>query len=242
MVASVRFHEFTFRTGSGLQDVTIPGAGTCKGYIIFHSNGQTNGTEVRSCAMSVAMAGTDGTSHAVSYTDTDNRATTELSSVEDAVLMRSLGPDTSGDINCNHDSFITDGFRFEVFANANRAEPAKAMIFYGDDINCIVGELTTSATDDAEVTASVAQQSDLLIVAGRNIASQAAIDAAHSFGVASKIGAAITQAGMSYQGEDGVPTSNVVNAVSSSRIGLLFDFAGSVAPTAWEVTTMSRVV
>ena len=244
MAASVRTTDFTWPTGLVDVDITIPGAGAvgpCVGFIFMFGNGTVNGTEGPGSSFHVGFGKDVGANRfsVVSSAET-GVGTTQAVSQPTSGVIRGLGPDTLVNVAAFFDSFITDGVRLTLFVNDDSQPLCKAILFFGSDINVVELSLDTSTTDDVEFTAFPGQQTDLLLCCTNHSTVDAKTDdATVSFGVASKVGAAIKQASMTWFDEDSLPTSNVRSAASGSRIASLIDPAGTDVTTAWEVTTLS---
>jgi hypothetical protein len=239
----VRTVEFTFASGSVpfTQDVTVTGAGSCKGYILFYGNATSNGTETANGVLGAAVVGGSGSEATVSCWSADGagQASCAYTQNETQVVRELSDEDTVGRAG-EHSAFITDGFRLN-WTTADMSGAGKAVLLFGDDVTCVQGNLTCAATDGQEALVSVGQQTDLLIAITRAWAAGGPDSAGTMcIGMASKVDASIAQGGIGWRDVDNQsPPDNLCNA-ANTRIAIDYeaDITSGLVDNTWEVTTL----
>ena len=163
MTVAVRVVQFALRTTLGTQDITVSGAGTCKGYVLISSGASANNTLTAEASFMVGFCDSSGNVRSITSCSDDGVGTMDTYVRQDSNSLRAMRQNGTDIWDCVHNSFITDGFRIEVVDAPAAAFLVTAWVFYGDDVSTSVFTLTTSATNGVEVLATSGQPTDLLL-------------------------------------------------------------------------------
>ncbi len=149
------------RTGTGTQDIIVPGFGPPVAAIFIFGRGTTDGVEVvQGCYFSFGV--TDGTTHwVISGAEVSTSTTTvcDMRGATDEVIQRH-GNGTIFD-EANFDSWITDGVRINWGVNGG-ANILLHVVLFGGSITADVSTITP-AIQDSVVTATPGFEFDALI-------------------------------------------------------------------------------
>ena len=149
MAVSVAIAQGAAPTAGGVQNLTVPGFGTCKGVLLIVTNSLVNGAPVDHAIF--GMGASDGTNHrsfcvssghGVSRTNEKRRR----SNTRVLTLLRNNG---GVDGTALFTSFITDGVRINWSNAPATAVLVTAILFGGTDLNVAVGSFETPKILDA---------------------------------------------------------------------------------------------
>lgn len=165
MGVSVKVTQFVLRTTNGITDITVSGAGTCKGVVFIMGGAETNGT-VRNTKHHgigwVDTAGVEKVGIAGNAQDAVGTTQTTKSWSDTYCIAVHNNNGTAIDGQYNWDSYITDGVRITTSNPSARAFLCTAILFYGSDVTTVTGSLFPEGTVDVENTVDIGQDSDLL--------------------------------------------------------------------------------
>ncbi len=242
MGASVKVTQFALRTTNGTTDITIAGAGTCKGAVFVLGGGVTDET-VRA-ALHAGYGWVDSAGNAsvgMTGNSEDNTGTSDTDSSWSAANFCIVTHGDTGAIDGQYafDSFITDGIRITTTNPDDVAFLVEVWLFFGSDTTLVDGTITPSSSAGSEDTVDIGQDSDLLIWS--HVDSTLATDTAGNaitinLAISTWDGTTIRQRGWRAQSVNNLTTSNI-RQVAGPRLDFNFS-SGTSINRAMECTTM----
>jgi hypothetical protein len=157
-------------SGGPTQDITIPGFGIVKGYIIVASFGVSDGIAVDDAVISYgASDGTRQWSIGNGSDDGVGTASARTRSQTGTVIQIYNTGISFNDGQANHSAFITDGIRINWSNLPSTAVRLNVVLFGGNDLDFEVGNDTHNGDEDAtsDTTLIGAFQPDVILFAGK---------------------------------------------------------------------------
>ena len=247
MAARVRVTQFVLDAGTGTQDITLSGMGTCKGYMLFASGGTANGTERDDSHYAIGMCDESGNTRSTQCSAEHNQGTSDADKGSNSDLIHFIDSSAGGaaDFELQHDSFITDGFRIDIVNARSQAWLITAWVFYGSDISTEVIFLDGTTSDDTEVTATGLSQRPNIIIGAVAIGGGGDVDSATSsrmhFGIATDKGSPFEQAGIGYADANNQAVTSTTTNACDARMFIAFHGSDDnfQAAGAYELTTVT---
>ena len=241
MTATVVETQFALRTTNGTTDITVSGAGTCKGAVFFASGAVTDTTVEAHAHYSTGWVDSSGNAAIGNAGAQENgSANMDTSSHWSASFCIGVEGDNGGiDGAYGHDSYIPDGIRITTTNPASEAFLVTAVLLFGDDITCVDGSLLPNATVDVENTVDIGQDSDLIFwshIDGTVSADTSGAHSTPSFAVSTWDGTTIRQRGGRCQSVNSSASGNIRQCLGD-RLDMNFS-GGTSINRAMECTTM----